>query len=91
MKKTLKKIFGLLATIGFNMTNIQAETYSLLELERSSDLQTWQSVPVTSTMINASGRIELQLQGASEYYRLKKHHTGPIRFSPDPSWSLYNG
>jgi formylglycine-generating enzyme required for sulfatase activity len=61
-------LFGLL---GLMAASALAVSLSELELERSSDLQTWQSVPVTSAIINASGKLELAMLGATEFYRLR--------------------
>lgn len=71
MNLSLRLLFFLFALLGHLAASALADSLSELELERSSDLQTWQSVPVTSAMINASGKLEVPMLGATEFYRMR--------------------
>jgi hypothetical protein len=42
----------------------------LLKLEKSTDLQNWEVVPVTPEFINERGQLRLEAHGSSEAYRL---------------------
>lgn len=50
--------------------SLMAESVSKLKLERSTDLQNWQVVPVTPDMLDANGEIMLENHSSQEFFRM---------------------
>jgi len=50
-----------------------AQSVSKLKLEHSTDLQTWQVVPITPDMIDANGELFFQNNSAQQFFRMAVH------------------
>jgi formylglycine-generating enzyme required for sulfatase activity len=72
MKKfrNLAFLTWILITPSILHTALFAQSVSKLRLERTSDLQNWQVVPVTPEMIDANGKIVLQSDSSQEFFRM---------------------
>jgi formylglycine-generating enzyme required for sulfatase activity len=51
--------------------SLMAQSVSKLKLEHSTDMQTWQTVPMTPEMIDANGELVLQSNSAQQFFRMR--------------------
>ena len=52
-------------------SSLVAQSVTDLQLERSTDLQNWEAVPISSGLINADGKISLSNSSSEVFFRLK--------------------
>lgn len=65
-------------------SSLMAESVSKLKLERSTDMQTWQAVPVTPQMIDANGELIYQVSSAQEFFRMRVQVLQLPKFASQP-------
>ena len=70
MKTLLFQLFLWLA-IGSLVLPLTAQNVSELELQKSSTLNVWESVPITPEMISDSGKLLVPSSGPQVFYRMK--------------------
>jgi formylglycine-generating enzyme len=63
--------FPILSALALLCLPLLAQSVSKLGLEKSTDLESWQSVPVTPEMLDANGEIVIPNTGPQQFYRMK--------------------
>ena len=89
LHKPLSRALWWRALLGLSILALpaRAQSGSTLGLEQSTNLQTWQAVPVTPAMLDAQGRIQVHSDTDRGFYRLQV----PTGFSLIPAGSFTMG
>ena len=89
LHKPLSRALWWRALLGLSILALpaRAQSRSTLGLEQSTNLQTWQAVPVTPAMLDAQGRIQVHSDTDRGFYRLQV----PTGFSLIPAGSFTMG
>ncbi len=69
--KTRLRLLPLWLTIASLITPLLGQSVSELELEKSSNLNVWESVTITPEMISNSGKLLVPTSGSQQFYRMK--------------------
>jgi len=67
--------------------SLVAQSVSKLKLEHSTDMQTWQTVPMTPDMIDANGELVLQSNSAQQFFRMRVNVLQLPKFTSQPASS----
>jgi formylglycine-generating enzyme required for sulfatase activity len=67
--------------------SLVAQSVSKLKIERSTDMQTWQTVPMTPDMIDANGELVLQSNSAQQFFRMRVNVLQLPTFASQPASS----
>jgi hypothetical protein len=85
----MKTCLGLLSfslAIASLISPLTGQSVSELELEKSSNLNVWESVTITPEMISGSGKLLVPASGSQQFYRMKvRLLSAPSISSPPPS------
>ena len=84
--KTLLSPLPIWLAIASLVSPLTAQSVSELELEKSSNLDVWESVTITPDMISSTGKLLVPTSGAQQFYRMKvRLLQAPTITSPPPS------
>ncbi|MFN6017434.1 MAG: SUMF1/EgtB/PvdO family nonheme iron enzyme [Verrucomicrobiota bacterium] len=84
--KTRLRLLPLWLTIASLITPLLGQSVSELELEKSSNLNVWESVTITPEMISNSGKLLVPTSGSQQFYRMKvRLLQAPSISSPPPA------
>jgi formylglycine-generating enzyme required for sulfatase activity len=90
--KTFLRILSFWLAIASLISPLTGQNVSELELEKSSNLNVWQSVTITPEMISESGKLLVPTAGSQQFYRMKVRSAAvPTGFALIPSGSFTMG
>lgn len=66
-------------------TSLMGQSVSKLMLEHSTDMQTWQAVPMTPEMLDANGELIFQNNSAQQFFRMRVNVLQLPNFTTQPA------
>jgi sulfatase modifying factor 1 len=69
--KTFLRLLSLWLTVASLISPLTGQSVSELELEKSANLNVWESVTITPEMISGSGKLLVPASGSQQFYRMK--------------------
>ena len=80
----------------FPLVSVQlsAQEVSTLSIEQSTDMQDWQSIEVTSDILDANGNIQIPNSTSERFFRLGltlESGVSPCRYGLDSRGNFYHG